>query len=543
MNELELERTKMDVVAWLNRYENMDISLPALCQRIEADLPSMLQDLVLADLQNQCYVEGAKARIRYQHRDLVTNGIIVSSQFGDTRENYRWQILSEVEADYLQVKLLPVPDLPITDFCESPADQITGLGKIKAVEVFIARQLEHNFTHYLRQPITRVVYRLVSLAVCVVETAYAILEDWLKKRLRRLSIEIYTDMYTAVRAAFPNDPQSACQIFLCAACAPTNVIYAPDPYAIDASFRISEAYKNVDGLSPLDIASRFWDSFARTASAFPISFDPANANLLKSPYASTRWQFAERVMYRGTELRGQILAEVSNIRIEAWYPSVLAAKIDAVLPIAQHPVHAILRKYRERIKNDLGDLSTNVLPGADGGFIAGSSLIIETLAGLQPPASKAKDQERWNMDNESREAIAVHHVGLIVSEAGQIYRGYTNGDHGIDAEIEFKDDQGHASGKRLYLQLKSGDSYLRKRQRDGQEVFYVKKTLWADYWQQQAYPVMLVVRTADGEVRWMNVSSYLKNECQGQAMKQIVFQGESFDVGSISRWRSRLLEV
>jgi hypothetical protein len=42
-----------------------------------------------------------------------------------------------------------------------------------------------------------------------------------------------------------------------------------------------------------------------------------------------------------------------------------------------------------------------------------------------------------------------------------------NSDHGIDGEIEFKDDQGRATGKRLYPQLKSGDSYLTKRKRDG----------------------------------------------------------------------------
>jgi hypothetical protein len=53
------------------------------------------------------------------------------------------------------------------------------------------------------------------------------------------------------------------------------------------------------------------------------------------------------------------------------------------------------------------------------------------------------------IDNESRELPAVQHTGFIVAEAGQIYRGYTNSDHGIDGEIEFKDDQGRASGKRL----------------------------------------------------------------------------------------------
>ena len=43
------------------------------------------------------------------------------------------------------------------------------------------------------------------------------------------------------------------------------------------------------------------------------------------------------------------------------------------------------------------------------------------------------------IDNESRELIRSAR-DAIVAEAGQIYRGYTNSDHGIDGEIEFKDD-------------------------------------------------------------------------------------------------------
>jgi WD40 repeat protein len=146
------------------------------------------------------------------------------------------------------------------------------------------------------------------------------------------------------------------------------------------------------------------------------------------------------------------------------------------------------------------------------------------------------------IDNESRELLAVHHTGFIVAEAGQIYRGYTNSDHGIDGEIEFKDDQGRASGKRLYVQLKSGDSYLKKRRSDGADVFQIKNPRWADYWQQQAYTVMLVIRTSDGEIRWMDVSAYLKREnAGGKTVRQIVFEGERLDVMAVRRWREKLL--
>jgi hypothetical protein len=128
-------------------------------------------------------------------------------------------------------------------------------------------------------------------------------------------------------------------------------------------------------------------------------------------------------------------------------------------------------------------------------------------------------------------------------EAGQIYRGYTNSDHGIDGEIEFKDDQGRASGKRLYVQLKSGDSYLTERQRDQAEIFKIKNPRWADYWQKQAYAAMLVIRTSDGEIRWMNVTAYLKRESDAgkKPVKQIVFDGERFDMTTVRRWRDKLL--
>jgi len=158
---------------------------------------------------------------------------------------------------------------------------------------------------------------------------------------------------------------------------------------------------------------------------------------------------------------------------------------------------------------------------------------------VKEQAGQMQIKSQLVIDNESRELMAVHHAGFIVAEAGQIYRGYTNSDHGIDGEIEFKDDQGRATGKRLYLQLKSGDSYLTKRQRDGAEVFQIKNARWAEYWQQQAYPVLLVIRTSDGEIRWMDVREYLKRA--QQPVKQIAFAGERFDVMSVRRWRDRML--
>ncbi len=149
-----------------------------------------------------------------------------------------------------------------------------------------------------------------------------------------------------------------------------------------------------------------------------------------------------------------------------------------------------------------------------------------------------EEQARRAIDNESRELILVGHAFAIAGEAGQIFRPTPNSDWGIDGEIEFKNNKGEASGRRVYLQLKSGDSYLEAR-KDGREVFKIKKPRHAEYWTAQEYPVMLVIRTSDGQIRWMNVTEYLKK--QGKVARQIVFDGEPFTAASLWRMRDRVL--
>jgi hypothetical protein len=54
----------------------------------------------------------------------------------------------------------------------------------------------------------------------------------------------------------------------------------------------------------------------------------------------------------------------------------------------------------------------------------------------------------------------------------------------------------------------------------------------------------LAVRTSDGEIRWMDVSAYLKREsADGKTVKQIVFAGERFDAVSVQNWRKKILHA
>ena len=60
---------------------------------------------------------------------------------------------------------------------------------------------------------------------------------------------------------------------------------------------------------------------------------------------------------------------------------------------------------------------------------------------------------------------------------------------------------------------------------------------------EQQFPVMLVLRTSDGSIRWMEIREYLRRESDGgkKQVRQIVFEGERFDVMSVRSWRDRAL--
>jgi small GTP-binding protein len=154
-------------------------------------------------------------------------------------------------------------------------------------------------------------------------------------------------------------------------------------------------------------------------------------------------------------------------------------------------------------------------------------------------------QEESNvvLDGESRERALVGEVISTVALAGQISREFNVSDHGLDMEIEFKSDEGEATGKRLYLHVKSGDSLRTIPGSHETGVFIIKDAADALYWMRQPSPVLLVVRNASGEVRWMEVREYLRRESDDgrKSVRQIVFDGERFDVMSVRRWRDRLL--
>ncbi|HEY0722948.1 MAG TPA: HEAT repeat domain-containing protein, partial [Pyrinomonadaceae bacterium] len=140
-------------------------------------------------------------------------------------------------------------------------------------------------------------------------------------------------------------------------------------------------------------------------------------------------------------------------------------------------------------------------------------------------------------DNESRELFLLGETFKIVAEAGHIFRPTPNSDWGIDGEIEFKNESGEASGFRVYLQLKSGDSHIRQNKRNRKEIFTIKNPRHARFWMSHAYPVLLVIRDSSGRIRWMNVTAYLREH--GANTKQIEFKGEPFTAANIREMHNR----
>lgn len=169
-----------------------------------------------------------------------------------------------------------------------------------------------------------------------------------------------------------------------------------------------------------------------------------------------------------------------------------------------------------------------------------------------------EDMVSTELDNESKERILVGEVISAVAQAGQICREKNVSDHGIDAEIEFRNFAGEATGQIVYLQLKSGDSYLRT-SADGKDYFTIRKRRHSQYWMDHNSLVMLVIRTTTGGIQWMEIGQYLRDlyrkrrvEAKGWGRDpddeetlpmQIEFNGEAFNTQSILKLRARSVQA
>ena len=152
---------------------------------------------------------------------------------------------------------------------------------------------------------------------------------------------------------------------------------------------------------------------------------------------------------------------------------------------------------------------------------------------------RLQEESQNEVDNESRELILLGHAYAVAGEAGQLFRQTLDSDWGIDGEIEFKNYEGRASGKKVYLQLKSDESQMRFRRKDEPDIIRIDEK-HAARWTANDYEVMLVIRHADGETRWMNATEQLRKH--GAETRQIIFEGEPFTAVSVMRLRDKILK-
>jgi small GTP-binding protein len=144
-------------------------------------------------------------------------------------------------------------------------------------------------------------------------------------------------------------------------------------------------------------------------------------------------------------------------------------------------------------------------------------------------------------DNDCKDAILKGEFIVLVAKAGQIFRPIPSDDWGIDGEIEFKNDRREASGRRVYVQLKSGASHLNKK-KDGSKTFQIPKKRHIDYWQAHEYPVYLVIRDENERIYWMNITDYLAKRTDKNS-RTIIFEGRDVTVEEIVSLREFRLGI
>jgi WD40 repeat protein len=180
-----------------------------------------------------------------------------------------------------------------------------------------------------------------------------------------------------------------------------------------------------------------------------------------------------------------------------------------------------------------------------------STTIRERAEGLQ-----AEDAIRLDTRRKGK-LLALEVAARITSADQKCFEIPGVEDEGLDMEVEFTEADGSGAGKRIYLQLKAGNSYLEKRKSDGAEIFRIKKQNWVKYWLKQNCPVLLVIGTFGEEdewrggreklefadVRWMEIGELLRQKSENgkKQVTQIVFEGKRLDAMSVRDWRNKAL--
>ena len=184
------------------------------------------------------------------------------------------------------------------------------------------------------------------------------------------------------------------------------------------------------------------------------------------------------------------------------------------------------------------------------GYCGTKIKLLDTLeTQLTSSAGEAKaDEARRTADaaivDASMEGIMIGEVQTIVFKAKQIYRTMPQPDVGVDGQIEFRGPKQQATGKTHRVQLKSGDSHIKKL-KSGREIFALKAH-YAAHWTARGEPdVILIVRDSEGRTRYMNATTAIRavqKKTGKKAVSQIDFVGLPFDEAAVLKLRDERLK-
>lgn len=108
-----------------------------------------------------------------------------------------------------------------------------------------------------------------------------------------------------------------------------------------------------------------------------------------------------------------------------------------------------------------------------------------------------------------QERRGISAVQAYAAETGQIWRELNTGDVGIDGHMEFVSQEGHATGKNLAFQVKSGPSFFSQEVEDGWKFYPEEKH--RVYWEAYPMPVILALHYPDQKkTYWVDVRQKLR---------------------------------
>lgn len=125
------------------------------------------------------------------------------------------------------------------------------------------------------------------------------------------------------------------------------------------------------------------------------------------------------------------------------------------------------------------------------------------------------------------EREGVIHVAMEVNRARCVWRETVSLDVGIDGQIEYVNELGQATGRMVFVQVKSGASYFEGA--TSTQVPYHPREKHKNYWERSALPVILILHNeATRETYWVDARDALrKGESPIKVPKGNVFQARS----------------